>query len=133
MRRGPDAATGGGYWKPGVPRPDFEPWDAYTVPVLARAVRRVDASIPTPHNQAVVTPVVRPGQVVREPAPIAQSSQLLIYVGGVISTVQFAGLVAPGQYQLNVVVPNLRDGDQMIVAEINGFRSPSGISIPVKN
>jgi uncharacterized protein (TIGR03437 family) len=47
--------------------------------------------------------------------------------------VQFAGLVAPGQYQFNVIVPSLADGDQPIFAEINGVRTPAGPAIPVRN
>jgi uncharacterized protein (TIGR03437 family) len=78
-------------------------------------------------------PAAVSGRTVREPAPLAPSSLLLVYVGEVRANVRFAGLVAPGQYQINVVVPNVPDGDQAIVAEVNGFRSQPGISIPVKS
>ena len=41
----------------------------------------------------------------------------VIKIGGVAATVQFAGLVAPGEFQFNVVVPSsLANGDQTITA-----------------
>jgi uncharacterized protein (TIGR03437 family) len=41
----------------------------------------------------------------------------VIQIGGVTATVQFAGLVAPGQFQFNVVIPaSLANGDQPITA-----------------
>lgn len=44
----------------------------------------------------------------------------VIKIGGIAATVQFAGLVAPGQYQFNVAIPaNLADGDQPITATYN--------------
>jgi uncharacterized protein (TIGR03437 family) len=45
----------------------------------------------------------------------------LITIGGRSAAVQFAGLVAPGEFQFNVVVPlNTPDGDQPITAMIGG-------------
>ncbi len=45
-----------------------------------------------------------------------------IKIGGIAASVQFAGLVAPGQYQFNVTVPtSLADGDQLpITASSHG-------------
>ena len=51
-----------------------------------------------------------------------------------MATVQFAGLVRPGQYQFNVVVPNgLADGDHPVVATYGGATTQAGTLIPVKN
>jgi len=47
--------------------------------------------------------------------------------------VQYAGIVAAGEYQFNVVVPALADGDQAIVATIGGASTQAGLSVPVKN
>ena len=45
----------------------------------------------------------------------------VIKIGGIAATVQFAGLVAVGQYQFNVVVPSsLANGDQSITATYGG-------------
>jgi uncharacterized protein (TIGR03437 family) len=45
-----------------------------------------------------------------------------IQIGGAPTTVTFAGLVSPGEYQFNVVVPPATsDGNQPIVATLNGL------------
>jgi uncharacterized protein (TIGR03437 family) len=56
----------------------------------------------------------------------------VIKIGGVAATVQFAGLVFPGQYQFNVAIPaNLADGDQSIIATYNGQTTQSGTLITI--
>ena len=78
------------------------------------------------------TPGVSPGVLVSAPAPMADSSRLQVRMGGAAATVQFAGLVAPGEYQFNVVVPNLPDGDQALAADAGGVGTVS-LVIPIKN
>jgi uncharacterized protein (TIGR03437 family) len=57
-----------------------------------------------------------------------------ITIGGVAATVQFAGLVAVGEYQFNVVVPsNLANGDQSITATYNGRATQAGTLITIHN
>jgi uncharacterized protein (TIGR03437 family) len=68
---------------------------------------------------------------------IAQSGTLAtlpaIKIGGVAATVSYAGLIAPGEFQFNVVVPDsLADGDQPITATYNGFSTQAGTVITVK-
>jgi len=46
--------------------------------------------------------------------------------------VNFLALDAPGFYQVDVVVPNVRDGDQPIVVNIRGAVSQHSVTIPVK-
>lgn len=79
------------------------------------------------------TPAVPSGQIVDVAAPLADPAQLHIRIGGVLANVQFAGIVAPGEYQFNVVIPALPDGDQPVVADIGGLTTQSGLSIAVKN
>ena len=56
----------------------------------------------------------------------------VIKIGGVAATVQFAGLVAPGQYQFNLTVPsNLADGDQPITASYGGQTTQAGTLITI--
>lgn len=44
-----------------------------------------------------------------------------VTIGGLAATVQFAGLVAPGQFQFNVVIPSgVPSGDNALVATYNG-------------
>jgi uncharacterized protein (TIGR03437 family) len=55
-----------------------------------------------------------------------------VQIGGVPATVQFAGLVSPGLYQLNVVVPaNVPDGDQFITATYSGATTQTGALVAV--
>lgn len=58
----------------------------------------------------------------------------VIKIGGIAATVQFAGLVAAGQYQFNVVVPSgLAHGDQSIAATYNGQATQTGTLITIQN
>ena len=57
----------------------------------------------------------------------------LITIGGVAATVTFAGLVAPGEFQFNVVVPpSLANGDQPTIAMYNGLTTQTGTLITVQ-
>jgi uncharacterized protein (TIGR03437 family) len=61
------------------------------------------------------------------PAPVVR-------IGGVAATVQFAGLVGPGEFQFNVVVPaGLGNGDQAITATYNGASTQAGTLLTVHN
>jgi uncharacterized protein (TIGR03437 family) len=63
-------------------------------------------------------------------APLARP--IAITVGGESVNVQFAGIVAPGRYQFNIVIPEgVAAGDHEIIAEIGGVRSPSGRYIAI--
>jgi uncharacterized protein (TIGR03437 family) len=57
----------------------------------------------------------------------------VITIGGVAATVIFAGLVAPGEFQFNVVVPpSLASGDQPTIAMYNGLTTQAGTLITVQ-
>jgi uncharacterized protein (TIGR03437 family) len=67
---------------------------------------------------------------------VAQSGTLsplpAIKIGGVAATVQFAGLVGPGEFQFNVVIPaSLANGDQPITATYGGLSTQNGMLITV--
>jgi uncharacterized protein (TIGR03437 family) len=79
------------------------------------------------------TPAVAAGQVVGSPAPLSELAQLQVTIGGVPATVQYAGITDPGVYQVNVIVPQLANGDQAIVATIGGVSSQPGVFIPISN
>jgi len=58
----------------------------------------------------------------------------VIKIGGATATVSFAGLVAPGEFQFNVVVPlNTPDGDQPITASYGGGATQAGTLITVQH
>jgi virginiamycin B lyase len=66
----------------------------------------------------------------------AQSGSLsplpVIRIGGTGATVTFAGLVAPGEFQFNVVVPSsLANGDQPVTAMYNGSTTQAGTLLTV--
>jgi uncharacterized protein (TIGR03437 family) len=70
-------------------------------------------------------------------ASIAQSGNLaplpVVRIGGMTATVAFAGLVAPGEFQFNVIVPpSLADGDQPLTATYNGQSTQSGTLLTVQ-
>lgn len=70
-------------------------------------------------------PVTPSGLIVEQNAPCAGS--VLITIGGVNANVVFAGKIQnfAGLYQFNVEVPaTLPDGDQKVLAQINGVSSP---------
>ncbi|MGO9261651.1 MAG: hypothetical protein ACLQU1_35905 [Bryobacteraceae bacterium] len=57
----------------------------------------------------------------------------MVKIGGIAAAVEFAGLVFPGEFQFNVVVPaSLADGDQPIVATYNGATTPAGTLIAIQ-
>jgi uncharacterized protein (TIGR03437 family) len=79
------------------------------------------------------TPAVPAGQLVGSPAPLSNLTQLKVTIGGVAATVEYAGMVLAGEYQINVIVPQVPNGNQPIVATIGGVSSQTGVSIPMLN
>jgi uncharacterized protein (TIGR03437 family) len=58
----------------------------------------------------------------------------VIQIGGVAANVQFAGLIGPGEFQFNVVVPaSLANGDQPIIATYGGASTQPGTLITIHN
>ena len=56
-----------------------------------------------------------------------------VAIGGMPATVVFAGLVSPGEFQFNLVVPaSLGTGDQPVTASYNGFTTQTGTLITVQ-
>ncbi|SPF41921.1 exported hypothetical protein [Candidatus Sulfopaludibacter sp. SbA4] len=58
----------------------------------------------------------------------------VVKIGGATATVQFAGLVSPGEFQFNVVVPGgTPDGDQPVTATYGGLTAQAGTSITIQH
>src|SRR5581483_4196978 len=77
---------------------------------------------------AVSTPVIAGSSV--------QSGTLttvpVVSIGGVKASVPFAGLISPGLYQFNVVIPaTAANGDNSVVAQYAGQSTQSGVLITV--
>jgi len=75
-----------------------------------------------------VPPVVAGSSVQSAPLP----SLPVFVIGGSPAAVQFAGLVAPGEFQFNVVVPlSAPDGDNTLTAVYNGLSTQTGVLLTV--
>ena len=53
-------------------------------------------------------------------------------IGGVPATVQFAGLVAPGEYQFNILVPSGFTGDNLVVMKVSGLSTQPNAYLTVR-
>jgi uncharacterized protein (TIGR03437 family) len=63
---------------------------------------------------------------------ITYTLPIRVTVGTQDANVSFAGLVAAGQFQLNVMLPgDLTAGDQAITVSTQGETSPTGVTIPI--
>jgi uncharacterized protein (TIGR03437 family) len=76
-------------------------------------------------------PPVPAGQAFSGAAPTLPQT-VTITIGGVPATVQFSGIVSAGLYQLNVVVPSVASGDQLLQASAGGAQTPGGVYISVQ-
>ena len=65
-------------------------------------------------------------------APLSSSVPVRVQIGSAQAQVNYAGLVGNGLYQMNVVVPDLPDGDQEVVVSMGAEASPRGRYIPVQ-
>ena len=58
----------------------------------------------------------------------------IVKIGGIQAQVQFAGLVAPGEFQFNIVIPpNVQSGDQPITATYSGLSTQPGALMTIGN
>jgi len=80
----------------------------------------------------VTTPAAVSGKIVSTAAPLLLTPAILF--DNVAGTVVFAGLIATGVYQFNVVVPSgLPNGDVPVVASTGGYSSPPLVLTTIKN
>ncbi len=75
------------------------------------------------------TPAMPAAQLVSQASPTALP--VTVTIGGLNAEVQWAGVVSPGLYQLNVKIPNLGSGDQAVLASIGGFQSASNAFLSI--
>jgi uncharacterized protein (TIGR03437 family) len=78
-----------------------------------------------------------PTSVPVQSASVAQSGTLTplpaIKIGGVNATVEFAGLISPGLFQFNIVVPDsVPDGDNVLTVSYNGLSTQAGVLLSVQ-
>jgi uncharacterized protein (TIGR03437 family) len=70
---------------------------------------------------------------VSAPLPLVVPTGLTIRIAGVDTQVMYAGLISPGLYQFNVVVPQVPDGDVLVSAEMRGLLSQPGLFLSVQH
>lgn len=71
--------------------------------------------------------------LVPAPLSLAHPENLHIRIGPVDTIITYAGLISPGLYQFNVVVPQLGDGDQSVVAELRGLLTQSDLLLTIQH
>jgi N-acyl-D-amino-acid deacylase len=67
---------------------------------------------------------VAPGVTLMTPPPV-------VMIGNSVATVQAAALIYPGEWQLNVKVPQVAAGEQPVTISYGGATSPAGIYLAV--
>ncbi len=77
-------------------------------------------------------PAISATSLVPAPLPLARLEDLRVRIGGLDAAIYFAGLISPGVYQFNVVVPQLGEGDQPVVAELRGLLTQSGLLLTIQ-
>jgi len=65
-------------------------------------------------------------------AALSGTPPVRVQIGSIQAQVSFTGLIGNGLYQLNVVVPNVPDGDHEVVVTMGSEASPRGRYIPVR-
>ena len=65
------------------------------------------------------------------PPALDLMSSTQVTIGGATAGLAFAGLISPGLFQINATVPNVSDGSQPVVIQVNGAKSASGAMIAV--
>jgi uncharacterized protein (TIGR03437 family) len=68
------------------------------------------------------------------PAPLllAHPEEFSLRIGGLDATIAYAGLISPGLYQFNVVVPQVAVGDQPVVAELRGLLTQPALLLTIQ-
>jgi uncharacterized protein (TIGR03437 family) len=76
-------------------------------------------------------PTISATALVPSPLPLVNPQDLHIRIGGVDAAIAYSGLISPGLYQFNVVVPQLANGDYPIVAELRGLLTRADLMLTV--
>jgi len=66
------------------------------------------------------------------PSPVPTPSPVEVRVGGKLATVEYAGVIAPGLVQINLIVPDLPAGDYTVIATVEGVTTQEAVVIPIR-
>ena len=76
-------------------------------------------------------PAISATSIVPAPLPL-RPEDIRVRIGGVDAAIAYAGLISPGVYQFNVVVPQVAAGDQLVVAELRGLLTQAGLLLTIQ-
>jgi uncharacterized protein (TIGR03437 family) len=76
------------------------------------------------------TPKLAPDVMVAVARPLANA--LTVTIGGVPANIDWVGQVGSGLYQINLKVPAVPSGDQPIIVQVAGVRSPEAARITIQ-
>jgi uncharacterized protein (TIGR03437 family) len=65
--------------------------------------------------------------------PVPFTDPVTVTIGSAQVTASFAGLVAPGEFQINFTVPNLPAGSYPLTIQTDGVSSQTGVVLPMAN
>ena len=77
-------------------------------------------------------PAISATALVPAPLPLARPEDLRVRIGGLDAAIAWAGLISPGVYQFNVVVPQVPEGDRSIVAELRGLLTQPDLLLTIQ-
>ncbi|MCX6629570.1 MAG: hypothetical protein NTW28_18280 [Candidatus Solibacter sp.] len=77
-------------------------------------------------------PPISATALVPAPLSLARPEDLRVRIGGLDAAMAYAGLISPGVYQFNVVVPQVGEGDQSVVAELRGLLTQPNLLLTVQ-
>jgi uncharacterized protein (TIGR03437 family) len=60
------------------------------------------------------------------------TNPVTVTIGGINAKVQFAGIIIGGLYQINVEVPQLPPGDQLLKATVGAVSTPQGVNLTLQ-
>ena len=67
------------------------------------------------------------------PLPLTPPTGLAIRIAGVDASIAYAGLISPGVYQFNVVVPQIHDGEAPVIAEMRGLLTQTALYLTIQH
>ena|GEM_PF-3371937 len=76
-------------------------------------------------------PAIDPATFFKGSAALLDSTQFQLRVGGLPAQIQYVGLVAPGLYQVNLVLPSLTTGEYYVNADVDTMTTQPGVMVPV--
>ncbi len=99
----------------------------------ARPAKALEAIAIYATGFGATTPNADPSRFFTGALPLANLEKLSVTVGGLNAVVEYAGLVAPGLYQINIKLAALTVGEHPLRVEMDGFTTQVGAVIIVEH